>query len=58
MLLLIDNYDSFTWNLAHDLGRTGASVHVHRNDRITISEIHTLAPTHDQQAMGVYGNLL
>jgi anthranilate synthase component 2 len=45
-VLLIDNYDSVTWNLAHDLGRTGASVHVHRNDRITIPEIHTLAPTH------------
>ena len=29
-VLLVDNYDSFTWNLAHDLGRTGAAVAVHR----------------------------
>ncbi len=45
-VLLIDNYDSFTWNLAHDLGRTGASVHVHRNDQLTLPDIHRLAPTH------------
>jgi anthranilate synthase/aminodeoxychorismate synthase-like glutamine amidotransferase len=45
-VLLVDNYDSFTWNLAHDLGRTGADVHVHRNDRITLPDILALAPTH------------
>jgi anthranilate synthase component 2 len=32
MLLMIDNYDSFTWNLVQYLGELGADVHVHRND--------------------------
>ncbi len=44
MLLLIDNYDSFTWNLAHRLGELGAEVRVVRNDAITIAEIERLAP--------------
>lgn len=44
MVLLIDNYDSFTWNLAHRLGELGADVRVVRNDAITVSEIETLAP--------------
>ena len=39
MLLMIDNYDSFTWNLVQYLGELGADVHVHRNDAITVSEI-------------------
>jgi anthranilate synthase component 2 len=38
MLLLIDNYDSFTYNLVHYLGELGATSEVHRNDRITVSE--------------------
>ena len=44
MLLLIDNYDSFTWNLAHRLGELGALVRVVRNDAITLDEIERLAP--------------
>lgn len=36
---LIDNYDSFTWNLYHDLGRLGASVTVVRNDQVTTREV-------------------
>jgi len=45
-LLLIDNYDSFTYNLAQYLGELGADVHVARNDAITAEEIDALAPTH------------
>ena len=36
---LVDNYDSFTWNLVHALGALGAEVDVHRNDAITVDEI-------------------
>ena len=36
---LIDNYDSFTWNLVHYLGSLGAAVSVYRNDRITVAEV-------------------
>ncbi len=39
MVLLIDNYDSFTWNLAHRLGELGRRVKVVRNDAMTIDEI-------------------
>ena len=35
MIILIDNYDSFTFNLVHYLGELGAEVDVHRNDKIT-----------------------
>jgi anthranilate synthase component 2 len=44
MVLLIDNYDSFTFNLAHRLGELGADVKVVRNDAITVPEIARLAP--------------
>ena len=44
MLLLIDNYDSFTYNLAHRLGELGASVKVVRNDAATVGDIERLAP--------------
>jgi anthranilate synthase component II len=44
MLLMIDNYDSFTWNLVQYLGELGADVHVHRNDAITLSEIAAWEP--------------
>ncbi len=44
MLLLIDNYDSFTFNLAHRLGELGAEVRVIRNDAITVPEIERMAP--------------
>ncbi len=46
MILLIDNYDSFTYNLAQYLGELGAEVRVVRNDAITLDEIAALAPTH------------
>ena len=44
MVLLIDNYDSFTFNLAHRLGEVGATVRVVRNDAITLDEIERAAP--------------
>lgn len=46
MLLMIDNYDSFTYNLVQYFGELGADVHVHRNDKITIAEIEALNPDH------------
>jgi anthranilate synthase component 2 len=39
MLLLIDNYDSFTYNLVHFLGELGAACEVHRNDKISVDEV-------------------
>ncbi len=44
MLLLIDNYDSFTYNLAHFLGELGAEVTVKRNDAITVDALLDAAP--------------
>ncbi len=44
MLLMLDNYDSFTYNLVQYFGELGADVHVHRNDKITIEEIEALNP--------------
>ena len=44
MLLLIDNYDSFTWNLAQYLGELGAPAVVKRNNEITLDEIAALRP--------------
>jgi len=44
MVLLIDNYDSFSWNLAHRLGELGADVRVVRNDAIGLDDIDRLAP--------------
>ncbi len=46
MLLMIDNYDSFTYNLVQYLGELGAEVRVRRNDKITVSEIDDLSPAH------------
>ena len=45
-LLLIDNYDSFTYNLVQAFLVLGADVLVHRNDRIGLDEAEALAPTH------------
>jgi anthranilate synthase/aminodeoxychorismate synthase-like glutamine amidotransferase len=45
-LLLIDNYDSFTYNLAHLFGELGTEVVVRRNDEITVDEAQQLAPSH------------
>ena len=44
MLLMIDNYDSFTYNVVQFLGELGAEVQVYRNDAITLDEIEAMAP--------------
>lgn len=44
MILMIDNYDSFTYNLVQYLGILGADVKVRRNDHVTLEEIDTMAP--------------
>jgi anthranilate synthase/aminodeoxychorismate synthase-like glutamine amidotransferase len=46
MILLVDNYDSFTYNLAHLFGELGAEVRVVRNDAIDADEAERLAPSH------------
>ncbi len=46
MIVLIDNYDSFTYNLVQALGELGAELKVFRNDEITVQEIQGLAPSH------------
>ena len=46
MLLMIDNYDSFTYNLVQYLGELGADVRVYRNDQISVREIESLKPDH------------
>lgn len=46
MILVIDNYDSFTYNLVQYLGELGQEVKVYRNDEITVSGIEELAPDH------------
>jgi len=45
MLLVIDNYDSFTYNLVQYLGELGAEIRVHRNDAITVDEVARLHPS-------------
>jgi anthranilate synthase/aminodeoxychorismate synthase-like glutamine amidotransferase len=44
MILMIDNYDSFTYNIVQYLGQLGQVVHVHRNDEITLDKIKELVP--------------
>jgi anthranilate synthase component 2 len=44
MILLIDNYDSFTWNLVHYFGQLGAEVAVFRNDELSVDEVSAKAP--------------
>ena len=44
MILLIDNYDSFTFNLVHYLGGLGANVAVHRNDKISVNDVIAADP--------------
>jgi anthranilate synthase component II len=46
LLLLIDNYDSFTYNLVQYFGELGADVHVHRNDVLTLEQIAAWEPEH------------
>ena len=44
MILMIDNYDSFTYNIVQYLGELGQEVKVFRNDEITLAQIQALAP--------------
>ena len=46
MIAVIDNYDSFTYNLVQYLGELGAELCVFRNDRVTLQELASLAPSH------------
>lgn len=46
MLVVIDNYDSFTYNLVQYFGELGADIRVFRNDQVTLDEIRELEPTH------------
>jgi len=46
MLLVIDNYDSFTYNLVQYLGELGADIRVHRNNEITIDAVEAMKPDH------------
>lgn len=46
MILMIDNYDSFTYNLVQYFGELGQEVSVYRNDQITLAQIHELEPEH------------
>jgi anthranilate synthase/aminodeoxychorismate synthase-like glutamine amidotransferase len=46
MLLIIDNYDSFTYNLVQYFGEMGAQMEIHRNDQITLEEIARMKPDH------------
>jgi anthranilate synthase/aminodeoxychorismate synthase-like glutamine amidotransferase len=44
MILVLDNYDSFTYNLVQYLGELGAKIEVRRNDQLTVDEVENLAP--------------
>ena len=44
MILVIDNYDSFTYNLVQYLGELGAEIRVRRNDEVTVGEVEAMAP--------------
>ncbi len=44
MIIVIDNYDSFTYNLVQFLGELGADLRVYRNDKITVDELKTMQP--------------
>ena len=46
MLLMIDNYDSFTYNLVQYFGELGERVTVYRNDQLTLNDVDALAPSH------------
>ena len=46
MILVIDNYDSFTYNLVQQFGELGAEIEVVRNDQLTLEDVHRLNPTH------------
>jgi len=46
VILVIDNYDSFTYNLVQYLGELGADLHVRRNDAVTLDEVEAMNPSH------------
>ena len=46
MIAVIDNYDSFTYNLVQYLGELGAEIEVHRNDRIEVDDLRAKSPSH------------
>ncbi|MBI1278515.1 MAG: anthranilate/aminodeoxychorismate synthase component II [Anaerolineaceae bacterium] len=46
MILVIDNYDSFTYNLVQVMGEMGAELHVERNDQITLDDVRAMQPSH------------
>jgi anthranilate synthase/aminodeoxychorismate synthase-like glutamine amidotransferase len=46
MILVIDNYDSFTYNIVQQMGELGAEICVVRNDQITLAEVRAMTPTH------------
>lgn len=46
MVFVLDNYDSFTYNLVQYLGELGAKVEVRRNDQVTVAEVEALEPSH------------
>jgi anthranilate synthase component II len=46
MLLMLDNYDSFTYNLVQYLGELGAEVHVYRNDALSLDDVEAMHPEH------------
>ncbi|MGI9413586.1 MAG: glutamine amidotransferase-related protein, partial [Hyphomicrobiales bacterium] len=45
MIVVIDNYDSFTYNLVHFLGEIGATSTVHRNDRTGVADVIAMRPS-------------
>lgn len=46
MVFVLDNYDSFTYNLVQYMGELGAEITVHRNDELTVEQVEALAPEH------------
>jgi anthranilate synthase component 2 len=54
-VLVLDNYDSFTWNLVHALAAAGGSCVVHRSDRLTLSDVAALDPERIVLSPGPFG---
>ncbi len=46
MILVIDNYDSFTYNIVQEMGELGAQIEVVRNDQVTVDQVRAMQPTH------------
>lgn len=54
-VLVLDNYDSFTWNLVHGLEAAGGTCRVHRSDRISLAEVEALKPDRIVLSPGPFG---